>query len=121
MITQPIRVVVAWDGHVWQDVNAIVQIEDRAELLADAGGYRPRRLSLEVDLGAAVELVARVGRVDLDDGNVRGGAMSGWWAGANWWATRRWKASVGYGNIDLDKKGVTGNTKTWLSRIQWIY
>ena len=69
----------------------------------------------------AVELVARVGRVDLDDGNVRGGAMSGWWAGANWWATRRWKASVGYGNIDLDKKGVTGNTKTWLSRIQWIY
>jgi len=58
VITQPIRVVVAWDGHVWQDVNAIVQIEDRAELLADAGGYRPRRLSLEVDLGAAVDLVA---------------------------------------------------------------
>ena len=58
MITQPIRVVVAWEGHVWQDVNAIVQIEDRAELLADAGGYRPRRLTLEVDLGAAVKLVA---------------------------------------------------------------
>ena len=58
MITQPIRVVVAWEGHVWQDVNAVVEIEDRAELLADAGGYRPRRLTLEVDLGAAVKLVA---------------------------------------------------------------
>lgn len=58
MITQPIRVVVAWDGHVWQDVAAVVQIEDRAELLADAGGYRPRRLSIEMDLGAAVDLVA---------------------------------------------------------------
>ena len=69
----------------------------------------------------AVELVGRIGRVDLNDGSVRGGEMTGWWAGANWWATRRWKASVGYGNIDLDKKGVTGNTKTWLSRVQWIY
>jgi hypothetical protein len=39
----------------------------------------------------------------------------------NWWATRRWKASVGYGNIDLDKGGLTGNTDTWLGRIQWIY
>jgi len=58
VITQPIRVVVAWEGHVWQDVNAVVEIEDRAELLADAGGYRPRRLTLEVDLGAAVKLVA---------------------------------------------------------------
>ena len=41
--------------------------------------------------------------------------------GLNWWATRRWKASVGYGNIDLDKGGLTGNTDTWLGRVQWIY
>jgi hypothetical protein len=26
-----------------------------------------------------------------------------------------------YGEIDLDRNGITGNTKTWLSRIQWIY
>ncbi len=43
MITQPIRVVVAWDGHVWQDVNAIVQIEDRHEPRAQAHVERPRR------------------------------------------------------------------------------
>ena len=69
----------------------------------------------------ALEAVARVGRVDLADGGIDGGEMDGYWVGLNWWATRRWKASVGYGNIDLDKGGLTGNTDTWLGRIQWIY
>ena len=69
----------------------------------------------------AWELTARYGRVDLDDQSVRGGVMDGWWAGVNWWATRRWKASVTYGNIDLDRDGLDGSTRTWLSRIQWIY
>jgi phosphate-selective porin len=69
----------------------------------------------------AVELIGRYGKVDLDDGAVRGGTMDGWWAGVNWWATNRWKASVGYGNIDLDRFGITGNTKTLLTRLQWIY
>lgn len=69
----------------------------------------------------SVELIGRYGSVDLDDESVRGGAMDGWWAGVNWWATRRIKASVGYGNIDLDRFGLTGNTKTLLTRVQWIY
>jgi phosphate-selective porin OprO and OprP len=69
----------------------------------------------------AVELIGRYGRVDLDDGPVRGGTMDGWWAGVNWWANNRWKASIGYGNIDLDRFGVTGNTRTLLTRLQWIY
>jgi phosphate-selective porin len=69
----------------------------------------------------AWEVMARYGAVDLDDKSVQGGTMDGWWAGVNWWATRRWKASITYGDIDLDRNGVTGNTKTWLSRIQWIY
>ena len=50
-----------------------------------------------------------------------GGTMDGWWAGVYWWATRRWKASVGYGDIDLDRFGVTGNTRSMLYRLQWIY
>ena len=45
--------------------------------------------------------------------------MDGWWAGVNWWATRRWKASVTYGDIDLDARP-RRNTRTSLSRIQWI-
>jgi len=69
----------------------------------------------------AVELIARYGKVDLDDGSVRGGTMDGWWTGVNWWANNRWKASLGYGNIDLDRFGIEGNTKTLLTRLQWIY
>ena len=69
----------------------------------------------------AVELIGRYGHVDLDDGPVRGGTMDGWWAGVNWWANNRWKASIGYGNIDLDRFGIDGNTRTLLSRLQWIY
>ena len=69
----------------------------------------------------AVELIGRYGHVDLDDKTVSGGTMDGWWAGVNWWANNRWKASVAYGNIDLDRFGVTGNTKTLLTRLQWIY
>jgi phosphate-selective porin OprO and OprP len=69
----------------------------------------------------AVELIGRYGHVDLQDGSVHGGAMDGWWAGVNWWATRRMKMSIGYGDIDLDRSGLQGNTKTLLSRFQWIY
>jgi phosphate-selective porin OprO and OprP len=69
----------------------------------------------------AVEIIGRYGRVDLDDGPVQGGTMDGWWAGVNWWGSGRFKTSIGYGNIDLDRFGVTGNTKTLLTRLQWIY
>ena len=69
----------------------------------------------------AVEIIGRYGRVDLTDGPVEGGFMDGWWTGVNWWATRRFKASIGYGDIDLDRDGRVGNTRTLLSRVQWIY
>jgi phosphate-selective porin len=69
----------------------------------------------------AVELIGRVGRVDLDDGPMSGGTMDGWWAGVNWWGSGRFKTSVGYGNIDLDRFDLKGNTKTLLTRLQWIY
>lgn len=69
----------------------------------------------------AFELIGRVGRVDLDDAGVSGGTMIGWWGAVNWWATRRWKASIGYGDIELERSGLTGDTKAVLLRIQWIY
>lgn len=92
------------------------------------GEYRPydrkagyaRRVLPQGEWGA-VELVGRVGRVDLDDAAVKGGTMDGWWVAVNWWATRRWKASIGYGNIDLERSGLDGQTETLLSRIQWIF
>jgi phosphate-selective porin len=69
----------------------------------------------------AWEVAVRYGSVDLNDRNVDGGRMDVWSAGVNWWATRRWKASLTYGDIDLDRSGLQGHTKTLLSRLQWIY
>jgi len=69
----------------------------------------------------ALEAVVRLGRVDLADRGIDGGTMDGWWTALNWWATRRWKASIGYGNVDLDRFGVVGTTTTVLTRLQWIY
>jgi len=63
----------------------------------------------------AVELIGRVGRVDLDDGSVRGGTMD------VWWGSGRFKTSIGYGDIDLDRFGMTGNTRTMLTCLQWIH
>jgi phosphate-selective porin OprO and OprP len=69
----------------------------------------------------AWEVVARYGAVDLDDKATDGGEMDGWWTGLNWWASRRWRASISYGDVDLERGGTTGNTRMVLSRIQWIY
>jgi len=69
----------------------------------------------------AWEIIGRYGSVDLNDGAMQAGAMDGWWAGVNWWASNRWKFGVAYGNIDLDRFDLTGNTQTFLFRLQWIY
>jgi phosphate-selective porin len=69
----------------------------------------------------AWELMARYGRVSLEDAEVHGGTMHGGWAGVNWWATRRWKFSVSAGEVTLERFGLSGNTLEVLSRIQWIY
>lgn len=69
----------------------------------------------------ALELMARYGRVSLDDANVHGGTMHGVWGAVNWWATRRWKFSVQYGDISLDRFDQVGHTREVLSRVQWIY
>jgi len=70
---------------------------------------------------SARELNARYGRVEFKGKGMAAGAMDGWWAGVNWWATKRWKAGLAYGDIDLDRFDLTGNTRTFLARIQWIY
>jgi phosphate-selective porin OprO and OprP len=60
------------------------------------GGHRPydrkagyaRRVLPQGEWGA-IELMARIGRIDLDDAAVEGGTMNGCWVGIKWWATRR--------------------------------
>jgi phosphate-selective porin OprO and OprP len=68
-----------------------------------------------------IELVARIGEADLDDGLVSGGTLDEWYLGANWWATKRWKASLGYAKADLRRFDLEGNTKLLVARLQWIY
>lgn len=69
----------------------------------------------------APELVARFSHEDLDDGAVQGGAFDKTYLGINWWATRRWKLGFGWGHTWLDRFGTTGNTDSFLTRIQWIF
>ncbi len=69
----------------------------------------------------AIELVARLSFVDLDDGAIQGGRFKKTYVGANWWATHRWKVGMGWGRTWLDDQGVTGITDAILARIQWVY
>jgi len=71
--------------------------------------------------GGAPELVVRYSDVDLSDDLVDGGRFRRTDLGLNWWATRRWKAGVAWGHVWLDRIGLTGETETLLTRIQWVY
>jgi phosphate-selective porin OprO/OprP len=71
--------------------------------------------------GGAPELVVRYSDVDLTDTQVDGGRFRRTDLGFNWWATRRWKAGIAWGHVWLDRNGLTGETDTLLTRIQWVY
>ncbi len=104
------------------------KLDEEGSSSAGGGGRRPydrkagyARRILPQGRWGDVELIGRYGRVDTTDEGIDGGVMDGWWAGVNWWATNRFKASVTYGNIDLDRLDLVGNTQTFLARLQWIY
>lgn len=69
----------------------------------------------------AVELVARYSHLDLTDGAIHGGVLRKWSFGVNWWISRQWKFGASYGDADLDRDEITGNTRMWLFRMQWYY
>jgi phosphate-selective porin OprO/OprP len=69
----------------------------------------------------AIELVTRYSHIDLSDGVIDGGDLRKWHVGANWWISRQWKAGVSWGDADLDRNGLSGNTRMWLFRLQWFY
>jgi len=41
--------------------------------------------------------------------------------GINWWASTQWKVGFSYGDADLNRFGLLGDTKVMLARIQWLY
>lgn len=69
----------------------------------------------------APELVVRYSSVDLDDNDITGGSYDRVSLGLAWWATTRWKFGVSYGHTWLDRAGVSGESDSILTRIQWIY
>jgi phosphate-selective porin OprO/OprP len=71
----------------------------------------------------APEVVARYGRVDLNDAGITGGAFDLVALGVNWWATRRAKLGINWQHIWLDRfaTGERGNTDILLMRVQWVY
>ena len=80
-----------------------------------AGGIRP------AGRYGALELVARYSHVDLTDAAIAGGELDKWHFGVNWWISTQWKAGVSYGDADLDRDGLLGNTRMLLLRFQWLY
>lgn len=68
----------------------------------------------------ALELVARVSHLDLDDGTVTGGHFNKTYLGLNWWASQRWKLGAGWGHTRLHRFGSTGVADSLLLRMQWV-
>jgi phosphate-selective porin OprO/OprP len=69
----------------------------------------------------AIELVTRYSRIDLTDGSIDGGALRKLHVGVNWWASPQWKFGLSYGDADLARDALDGNTKMVLFRSQWAY
>jgi phosphate-selective porin len=69
----------------------------------------------------ALELVVRYSRLDLTDSVIDGGVLEKWHYGVNWWLSPQWKAGVSYGDADLVRDNLDGNTKMSLFRLQWYY
>jgi phosphate-selective porin OprO/OprP len=69
----------------------------------------------------ALELVLRYGHIDLTDAAIAGGVLDRWGLGINWWASAQWKLGLSYGDADLERDGITGNTRMLLARMQWLY
>ena len=80
-----------------------------------AGGLSPQRR------WGALELALRYSHLDLTDGTLDGGELDKWSCNLSWWASAQWKIGLSYGDADLDRGGLTGNTKMLLARIQWLY
>jgi phosphate-selective porin OprO/OprP len=80
-----------------------------------AGSVKPTRRT------GAFEVVLKYSHVDLTDGTLEGGELGKWYAGLSWWASTQWKVGLGWGDADLDKRSLNGNTKMVLVRLQWLY
>lgn len=56
--------------------------------------------------GRAVEIAARIGELDLDDGSVRGGDTRNYTLGANWYLGKHVRLAANYVHVDGERRGV---------------
>ena len=82
-------------------------------------GYA-RRVLPDGEWGA-LELVGRIGAVDLEDGGIQGHAFRINTLGLNWWATRRIKIGVHWTETRLSLPGADSSTRALQTRLQWVY
>lgn len=55
----------------------------------------------------AVDVVVRFARLDLDDGDVRGGVQKDWSLGSNWYISKYLKLQANYVRVDSDRRGAS--------------
>jgi phosphate-selective porin len=98
-------------------VSWILTGEGRAynRALGYAGAVIPQRPT------GAFEFVARYSQLDLVDAAIAGGALDKVYIGLNWWSSQQWNAGIGFGDADLERDGLRGETRMLLLRLQWAY
>jgi phosphate-selective porin OprO/OprP len=69
----------------------------------------------------ALEIVGRIGRVDLTNKQIQGGALNSYSGNISWWPDGRYRLAVGYGRYDLNRFGILGTTTQLHTRFQWIF
>jgi len=67
----------------------------------------------------AFELVFRYSDTDFTDRQVHGGEFRRWSVGANWYATQQWRLGINYGQGNLYRFGLDGETDFLQFRLQW--
>jgi phosphate-selective porin OprO/OprP len=69
----------------------------------------------------AVELAARVSRLDLDDAGVRGGDATTLTLGVNWYLNRNVRLMANYVHVDSDRRGLAVEPEGLQARVQVSY
>jgi phosphate-selective porin OprO/OprP len=87
--------------------------------IPDTGLFAPIVPRRNVHTGGtgAIELMARYTKIDLDSGNINGGAMNRWSLGFNWYPTLLSRFSVHYGYVTLNRFNLSGKTHILQTRL----
>ena len=67
----------------------------------------------------AIELVARISHLDLDDNEIRGGKFWRITPMVNWYLSTNFRLALAYGYGKLDRYGLVGATQFFQARMQF--